>query len=792
MSMICRVLLVVFFVALMTPPPVVAQQLRIAGTVDDGTGVLSEALVILRAANGASVETTTDRTGQFQFDGLRPGTYDLTVTRAGYAAQTRSVVLGADSQVIPVRLEVEGVSVSVEVTGVGTGALSTGLSAPTTAGSRLDLTSLETPASVMTLSGADIRLRGDNSVNAAVTRAVGITTTYSIAGGGNTVAARGFSGGSVAYMYDGIRNMAGLGNVGWPFDPWTVERIEVLNGPASVLYGIGSIGASINIVPRRPTRNRQNTIRIAGGSFNTYRYAMDSTGPISDRVLYRVDVSRQQSNGYIDRGDSSSTAVSGSVAFLASDRLKFTVMNDWAMVRPMIYNGTPMVNGVTREDLRRENYATSDADVHFNENSTRVEMDWTARPGMSVRNVASVLRADRRFLQGPPLLLYRPATNDVSRGSYADFTQDQTQFNNQIEVLFRGRIGGLNNTFVVGGDGERLGFTRYVTTWPGVSTVVSLVDPVQGVHPATGGVTGTGATHTVTRFSVFAEDRLALTPALSLVTGFRFDRQHVHRLDRIAQPNTSVERTYTPASVRVGGVYAVRPNTNIYAQFSNATDAIANVVSISAAQLIFDPTRGRQVEAGVKQSVLGGRMEWTLAGYRIVKHDLLIPDPNRPATQIQVGQQSSRGVEVALAAEVGGGLRVGINGTVLTPRYDDFFETVGGVRTSRIGNRPTTVPSKSANMQITWGFASNWFAQAVLRYVGDRDVNTANTQKLPAYSVVDTSLRVPVSRRVGIDLRVSNLFDAFYAFNSTSNGAGGGNWNLGAPRSFEAVLTAGF
>jgi iron complex outermembrane recepter protein len=193
------------------------------------------------------------------------------------------------------------------VVGVGGGALANNLVALTTAGSRLNLSTLETPASVTTLAGADIRLRGDANINAAVTRATGMTTATSYGSGGNMVAVRGFTDNSVAFLYDGIRNAAELGNLGWPYDPWSVERIEVLNGPASVLFGIGGIGGSINIIPRRPNRNPEHTVSLSGGSFDTYKLALDSTGPLSERILYRVNVSRQQSDGYIDKGTSEGT-----------------------------------------------------------------------------------------------------------------------------------------------------------------------------------------------------------------------------------------------------------------------------------------------------------------------------------------------------------------------------------------------------------------------------------------------------------------------------------------------------
>jgi iron complex outermembrane receptor protein len=83
-------------------------------------------------------------------------------------------------------------------------------------------------------------------------------------------------------------------------------------------------------------------------------------------------------------------------------------------------------------------------------------------------------------------------------------------------------------------------------------------------------------------------------------------------------------------------------------------------------------------------------------------------------------------------------------------------------------------------------------AHGTVRFVGDRYINAANSLSLPSYTVVDAGLRRSISRTVALDFRVGNLFDAFYPYNFVGNGLGGGNWLLGAPRSFEIDLTAGF
>jgi iron complex outermembrane recepter protein len=412
-------------------------------------------------------------------------------------------------------------------------------------------------------------------------------------------------------------------------------------------------------------------------------------------------------------------------------------MNDWAFIRPMIYNGLPMVNGEPLRELREKNYGTNDLDVHFNENSTRVDVEWTPNPALSVRNVTSVLHGDRLWHAGPWQLNYRPATNDVIGDFYGNWDQDQLQFNNQISVTSRRPLSGRDHTFVVGGDVEKLDFTRIVTLWPDLTSEFSLFNPEPGNRPTTGGVTSSALTALVTRYSIFAEDRLKVTPALSLVGGVRYDHQQWGRVELATPGRSRVDRIDNPVNWRAGGVYEVRPNTNIYAQYSVATDRGAWIAEATVEQMALKPTRGRQIEVGIKQSTRDSRLEWTVAGYRIKKTDLLIF--NRSPTfspgeiyepYLQVGAQSSVGVEASFTVDAGRGLRVSANGTVLKPKFDEFFEDVDGVPTSRNGNRPFNVPWQSGNLMATWAFHRNWLAQGALRFVGQRYINTANTLSL--------------------------------------------------------------
>lgn len=126
------------------------------------------------------------------------------------------------------------------------------LATPLPTGSRLDLSAMDTPASTSSLASEVIDGRNNLTVQDAVTRSPGITSVATPGNGNTALSARGFSGhGSVMTLFDGSRMYTGAGTQSFPVDPWMVERIDVIRGPASVLYGEGATGAVINVIPKK-------------------------------------------------------------------------------------------------------------------------------------------------------------------------------------------------------------------------------------------------------------------------------------------------------------------------------------------------------------------------------------------------------------------------------------------------------------------------------------------------------------------------------------------------------------
>jgi iron complex outermembrane receptor protein len=771
---------------LLLPRPSAAQDVSIRGVVKDRQdGVVVGAEVTLTSEAGAMRTATTQPNGAFVFDAVRPGPYTLQVNSPGFASWSQVLRASADLGELDVTLDVAGLSETVGVVGTGVSTLS--VPAPTA--TRLGLTPLETPASLTIVTGDTIRQRGDTTVEEAEVRMVGITTQSSPGNGGAARQSRGFGGlNSVMKLYDGAQLFVASGTLTFPFDTWTVERIEFLGGPASVMFGNGAIGGVVNVIPRRPNRyTTESAGRVAFGSNNTVRAAFGRGGPINNRVAYRFDISHNRSDGWVERGDSRATALSGSLSFAVTPTLDFTVSEDFGYQEPTTYFTTPLVNGRLDKATRKVNFNVADADMHYKDSWTQFKTDWRPLRNLVVRNNFNVLTSDR-FWHNVETYSYVPATNLVTRSSYIEIFHDQLQFGEHAEATLSASIGGHTNTTSVGVDYSWTRFQHTNNSPYGGTSTVDLQNSNPGLFINLAG-TSPEFRSRQDQYSVFVEDRLVVSPKWSVVGGARLDRYNVERLAQ--RTNTTATREFTPANWRGGVVHSIRPDFSVYGQYATATDGVGGILTLSPAQQLFELTPGRQVEFGAKQALANGRAEWAVAGYRIVKEKLLVPDPNNPTLQQQIGQQSSRGMETSGSFTFGFGLRVDANLALLDARYDDFTELLSGVLTSWAGNTPTNVPERLGSLWLSWNLPQSFQVQGGMRYIGRRYLNNANTATTPSATVVDAGIRKNLTNNTSVDLRATNLLDEFYLQN-VSGAPIPTRGRYGAPRIVELTFNARF
>lgn len=671
------------------------------------------------------------------------------------------------------------------------------LTLPTSTGSRLGLTALEMPASIETLSGHLIRARGDLSIVNAVTRMTGITSVANPGNGGTGLAARGFSGpGSVMQLYDGVRLYPGAGTVTFPTDPWTVERIEVLRGPASVLYGQGAIGGAVNVISKKPNTERTEYEVEAGyGSQDSWRIGAGVGGPLNDIIAYRVDVNRTQSDGWVDRGNSKGLAISGSLQFRPSEKFTLTLSDDFSDQRPMLYFGTPLIDGRLEDRNQRRNYNVTDALMHFKDNRTTAKIEWTPGANISVRNTAYRLTTDRKW-RNLESYFWNDQTGLIDRFDFFGIDHDQTQIGNQGDATIRNDWGRLKNELLVGFDVNSIKFSHANDfdsdpPPPGFSEPVDPFNFDPGLYYNTSGVRPQHRSRT-RQYSIFAEDRLTISEQLSVTAGINYDRANVKRYvnsydaDGMATETFPLDKTLRNVTWRMGAVYQPLPTLSIYGQYATAVDPLGSLITFNILQGAFKNTTGDQVEAGVKASFLDGRGSATFAAYRIVKKNLLVRDPddlNSP-NLLQVGQRSAKGLEASLALDLAGGFGIDANGTILDARFDEF--NAGGIPYN--GNTPPNVPEMTANLWLTYSPDERLQMQAGLRHVGRTYSDNANIYRVPAYAVIDVGVSYALTANVAVNVRIYNLFDKDYA-TTTYNDE---QWILGRPRSMDVSARVHF
>lgn len=648
------------------------------------------------------------------------------------------------------------------------------LDRPHAGASRLGVKPLELPASAETLGAATIEARGDLQIKDAVTRTTGLTDSSS-PGNGISYSARGFNGNSsIGLLENGQRLLVGSGTATTPADPWGYERIEVLRGPGSVVYGSGTIGAIINAVRKLPRREASVEVLLGAGSSESLRAGIGATGALGDAGAFRVDAYAGRSDGFIDRGESRHGKILTSMSTTLAPGVTLYAQLDHAEQEPRRYFGTPLVDGRLAGHLRDQNYNAGDAVLRYVDDKAVARLNWQVAPGLEISNELAYFKA-RRDWRNIESYSYDPLADMVERSDYIGIRHDQEQTANRLEARFSSGP----NQAVAGWEVSTVNF-KHTNNSPygGASSVTPTGFDPGSFRDTPDPLRPNFATDTLTH-AFYLEDAWRVNQRLVLLAGARHDRYKVDRANLLAASG-SFDATLRSNSVRLGATWKLAPDTSLYGQFSTGSDPVTSILSLNLANSRFKLSDARQVEAGVKQMLAGGRAEWTAAVYDIKKDDIITRDPNNAALSIQGGSQSARGVEFSASAALAPGWRVDANAVCTDAEFDALLEA-GGV--SRAGNRPADVPKTSANLWLSYR-ADAWRASAGLRHVGERFTSNANTRTLPAYTTFDASLGWSLSRHVQLQLNLRNLADKLYA--TTSYGSS--QYLLGERRNAELTV----
>ena len=646
----------------------------------------------------------------------------------------------------------------------------------TSAATRLGLTIRETPASIEVIDADTMARRGDTTVIRAVTKAAGIIGGSSGHGTTGNYSVRGFTGyPGIDFLHDGIK-LNGTIFSKRALDVASLDRIEIIRGAASVLNGEGSVGATVNLVSKKPSlSNEETALGLRAGSHDSYRVNLGlARVALDDRVAYRIDAVSRRTGSDFEREKRALDSLSAAVLYKVSDQLQTSLFIEKSEDDgDHDYQGTPLVNGKLDKRVRGINYNNLSDGIDAGSSLwIKHLVEWRPSHALEVKNQLYYQNADaqnRRLY-----LAVQDAANPelVNRRGY-DSSQKQILLGNRLDMTVRGRLGGLENRFLLGLDVSTLALDREQSTYAGRILSTSLYSPARMAYRDF--FTGAGddyrkpdVTIALDQIALYAEDRLSITDRLHVVGGLRYDHVDLHYdfQKGLSSPvEQRIDKTHNKLSYRAGVVYELSESANLYASYSSSFepgDASASFLTVSAAQTALDLTKARQFEIGLKQSFWDGKGDLAASAYVINKKDMLVSNPTPGAGVLNVGEQTAKGIEFSAGLSATDRLHIDANLALVDSEYDEFVHN--GVDYS--GRTPSSVPRHVANLGIRYTPLAGLGLGAWVRNVGaihTDNIGFANSVRLPSHTTVDLTLDYAIGKHATVSILLKNLTDEMVA-----------------------------
>lgn len=619
----------------------------------------------------------------------------------------------------------------------------------------------ETPQSVSVIGRQQMDDQGVQNVGQALRYTPGVVAEEA-GGGGNysdVYMLRGFTD-STPFI-DGLATQTYFSVLSPQVEQYGLERVEVLRGPSSVLYGQTVPGGLINLVTKHPDANQQQEVSVQTGSNQRLQGTFDVGGAVDDdgKVLYRVTGLARNSGTQTDFIRDKRVYIAPALTFNISDATTLTLLSHYSYrdgdIQPNVlpaqgtlYNnpngkiGTAYNPGNPKFDQfkRREEsigyefaHKFSDA-VTFRQNArfmhANLDYNWTGNSGLD---------DDDRTLE-------RNASASVS-------ASDTFALDNQAEFLLDS--GPVSHRILVGID-----YLHSKDRWAerdGTSSSIDLYEPDYTQNVVLPDV-DYNVSHTMIQLGAYLQDQMKYGHWVATFNG-RNDWARTETNDLL--DDTSSDQKDHKFTYRAGLMYLFDNGIAPYVSYSTSFQpSIGNAWDGSALK----PTTGKSYEAGLKYQPVGSNSSVVLSVYNIVQNNVLTQDLEHENFEVQTGQVRVRGVELSGTAQLSHDVKAIAAWTMMQSKQT---ESNDGYQ----GNRMADVPAQMASMWIDKtfhsGILSNFGLGAGVRYVGSRYGDNANTLKVGSYTLVDAGVHYDMTHW-RLSLTANNLLDRKYVGDCSS------------------------
>ena len=654
-------------------------------------------------------------------------------------------------------------------------------------GSKTDTALVETPQSVSVLTRERIEAQGADTVVDALGYTAGVTAgVYGQDSRYDWINLRGFDLYSPGFYVDGLQTRNNGSWASFRSNPYGLERIEVLRGPSSVLFGQGSPGGLLNLVSKRPTAEPQRELRLQLGSHERRELAGDVSGPLNEdgSLLYRLTALARDSGTQVDHADDDRVFLAPALSWKLSPDTQLTLLSQFERIRSAATSGflpregTLVAGPNGRIPVSR--FVGEPGYDHFDQDQWafgyalehRAGATWTLRQNARVSRVD----LDYRQLYGAGLDPADPERRTLQRFAFgSDETIEALTIDTQAEARFT--TGALAHTLLIGLDHQRNDFDQFSVF--GLAPSLDVYAPVYG-QPVADGAPFANARTRLEQTGLYVQDQARLGERWVFVLGGRHDRARSRSHDRLG--DTRSRQSDSAFSGRAGVVYLMPSGVAPYLSYAESfSPSVGTDVDTGRA---FEPETGRQVEAGVRWQPAGRELLLSAAVFDIRRQNYLSTEPGTFIPR-QTGEVASRGVEFEAVGRVAPGLS-------LTAAYIWLrdFDITASADPAEVGKRGINAAEHSASLWADYRFGAGalagWGLAAGARYTGSQYGSTgeAPESRVPGYTLFDAALSydTPAWR---LALTARNLGDKRVV--ATCSAAG--TCFYGAARSVHATLT---
>jgi iron complex outermembrane receptor protein len=610
---------------------------------------------------------------------------------------------------------------------------------------------VETPRPASVVSEEELQERNVQSLDETFRYRAGVVSGhYGDDNDTDWLKVRGFD---QATYQDGLR-VYRTGFYEWLVEPFGLERVELLKGPASILYGEAPPGGVVNAISKRPSDTAQGQINIQAGTNEHRQLGIDTTGPVgeSNDLSYRLVGLYRYNEGDLDFTEDERYYVAPSLTWDISDQTSLTVLSSFQKDDAIPTNPFKLAYGT----IQGTPYGKVDPSTNYSEPDYHTNERTQSSIGYALSHqINDVWRFEQDFryseldlLLRSSFILAQSSTNprEGSRGLiYRDGeTKSWTVDNRLVGTWFTERT---ENTFLLGVDYQDLN-NKGLGTYAGFGAPIDLFDPQYGnftpIDPATLALSETDKQQT----GYYLQHQLRLDDQWVFLAGARYDQAELENINHTGGTQEGADNDQVSLS---GGVMYLAPNG--ISPYLSYTESFEPIASTDGSGDLYDPRTGQQLELGVKIAPEGLDGYITAAVFRIEEENSLGTQLNN-GISVQDSERTSEGFELESVSYLTDQLE-------LTAAYTYSDATVKANAAANEERAPL-IPRHQASAWLDYSFtdlAPGLKVGGGARFVGETEDGAT---EVPSYTVFDLMAQYAFAPRWQAQLNVTNVADREY------------------------------